>query len=294
LVIWLKIWILESERFFRIAIMAIFFVLVEEMSWFDSHCHLHGFWEKGTLDEVLSRADELGVSKMTTVGTSREDWDLYRALAEKYSERIVFSAGLHPSYVDGDWNTQLEGLPDCWSADPKPVALGEIGLDYFRLPKDETKARETKDFQQLAFKEQLNLARKLNVPVIIHSRNAFADCVRLIDESGVNWKKVVFHCFSEGVSQIEQLIERGGTASFTGILTFNKNEQLREAALRQGMENLMIETDSPYLAPEPKRGKMNEPSFLHHIGQYAANLFDVPEELLAEKTTARTEEFYGA
>ena len=264
------------------------------MSWFDSHCHLHGFWEKGTLDEVLNRADELGVSKMTTVGTSREDWDLYGSLTEKYPGRIFFSAGLHPSYVDSDWKTHLEGLSCCWSWDSKPVALGEIGLDYFRLPKDEAKARETKDFQRLAFKEQLNLARELNVPVIIHSRNAFADCVHLIDESGVNWEKVVFHCFSEGVPQIEQLMERGGTASFTGILTFKKNEQLREVALRQGIENLMIETDSPYLAPEPRRGKMNEPAFLHHIGQYAANLFDVSEELLAEMTTARTEEFYGA
>ena len=284
---------MESERFFRIAIKAIFFVLVEEMSWFDSHCHLQGFLEKGTLDEVLGRAEELGVSKMTTVGTSREDWELYRTLAEKYPDRIFFSAGLHPSYVDSDWKTQLEGLPGFWSSDPKPVALGEIGLDHFRLPKDEDKARETKDFQELAFKEQLNLAQALNLPVIVHSRNAFPDCVRLIDESGINWEKVVFHCFSEGVSQIEQLIERGGTASFTGILTFKKNEQLREAALRQGMENLMIETDSPYLAPEPRRGKMNEPAFLHDIGQYAANLFGVPEELLAEKTTARTEEFYG-
>ena len=285
---------MESERFFRIAIIAIFFVLVEDMSWFDSHCHLHGFWEKGTLDEVLNRADVLGVSKMTTVGTSREDWDLYGSLTEKYPGRIFFSAGLHPSYVDSDWKTHLEGLSGCWSSDPKPVALGEIGLDYFRLPKDEAKARETKDFQRLAFKEQLNLARELNVPVSIHSRNAFADCVHLIDESGVNWEKVVFHCFSEGVPQIEQLMERGGTASFTGILTFKKNEQLREVALRQGIENLMIETDSPYLAPEPRRGKMNEPAFLHHIGQYAANLFDVSEELLAEMTTARTEEFYGA
>ncbi len=273
--------------------MAIFFVLVEEMSWFDSHCHLQGFWEKGTLDEALGRAEELGVSKMTTVGTSREDWDLYRTLAEKYPERIFFSAGLHPSYVERDWKTQLDGLLDFWSVNPKPVAVGEIGLDYFRLPKDEDKARETKDFQKLAFKEQLNLAQVLNLPVIVHSRNAFTDCVCLIDESGVNWKKVVFHCFSEGVPQVEQLIERGGTASFTGILTFKKNEQLREAALRQGMENLMIETDSPYLAPEPRRGKMNEPAFLHHIGQFAAKLFGVSESFLAKKTAARTEEFYG-
>ena len=273
--------------------MAIFFVLVEEKSWFDSHCHLQGFWEKGDLDETLDRAREMGVRKMTTVGTSREDWKLYRTLAAEYSGRVFFSAGLHPSYVESNWKAQLEGLADFWVTEPKPVALGEIGLDYFRLPKDEGEARKTRDFQRLAFKEQLGFARKLNICVIVHSRNAFSDCVRLIDESGINWKKVVFHCFSEGVSEIEQLVERGGLASFTGILTFKKNERLREAALRQGMENLMIETDSPYLAPEPRRGKMNEPGFLHHIGKYAANLFNVSEEFLAKKTFAKTEEFYG-
>lgn len=273
--------------------MAIFFVLVEYMSWFDSHCHLQSFWEKGDLDEALDRAEQFGVSKMTTVGTSIDDWKLYRNLSGEYSGRVFFSVGLHPSYVDHNWKAQLDGLADFWTASSKPVALGEIGLDYFRLPKDEDEAQKIKDIQQLAFSEQLNLACRLNIPVIVHSRNAFIDCVRLIDESGVSWKKVVFHCFSEGVPEIEQLIERGGLASFTGILTFKKNDQLREAARRQGIENLMIETDSPYLAPEPRRGKTNEPAFLHHIGQCAANLFDVSKEFLAKKTFNRTEEFYG-
>ena len=254
---------------------------------------MQSFWEKGELDDALDRAEQFGVPKMTTVGTSRDDWKLYRTLSGEYPGRVFFSVGLHPGYVEHNWKAQLDGLADFWTASPKPVALGEIGLDYFRLPKDEGEAQKIKDFQQLAFREQLNLACRLNIPVIVHSRNAFFDCVRLIDESGVNWKKVVFHCFSEGIPEIEQLIERGGLASFTGILTFKKNDQLREAALRQGIENLMIETDSPYLAPEPKRGKMNEPAFLHHIGQYAANLFDVPQEFLAKKTFTRTEEFYG-
>ena len=173
------------------------------------------------------------------------------------------------------------------------VAVGEIGLDYFRLPKDAGDAEVVKEQQGLAFSYQLSFAKERGLPVIVHSRNAFEDCLTLIDNSGVDWNKVVFHCFSEGVTQMEQLKERGGRASFTGILTFGKNDPLREAALRQGMENLMIETDSPYLAPEPRRGKVNEPAFLRYLGQFAARLFDVSEDLLAEKTFENTCDFYG-
>lgn len=263
------------------------------MSWFDSHCHLNGFFEKMLLEEVLDRASQNGVSRMTAVGTTPEDWGVYRTLAQKYSERIFYSAGLHPSYVDSDWSGHVAGLASLWASGPKPVAVGEIGLDYFRLPKDDDEARVTMEQQRLAFSHQLSFAKERDLPVIVHSRGAFEDCLALIDKSGINWQKVVFHCFSEGVTQIEQLMERGGLASFTGILTFGKNDHLREAALRQGTENLMIETDSPYLAPEPRRGKVNEPSFLRHLGQFAAKLFDVPEDFLAEQTFARTCDFYG-
>jgi len=275
------------------AMMAIIFVLVEEMSWFDSHCHLNGFFEKGILEEVLDRAAQNEVSRMTAVGTTPEDWSVYRALVRKYPERIFCSAGLHPSYVDSGWPGQVAQLADLWASDPKPLAVGEIGLDYFRLPKDADDALVTMEQQWEAFSHQLSFAKERDLPVIVHSRNAFEDCLTLIDKSGVNWKKVVFHCFSEGVTQVEQLMERGGRASFTGILTFGKNDRLREAVLRQGMENLMIETDSPYLAPEPKRGKVNEPAFLRHIGQFAAELFGVSEDFLAERTFESTCDFYG-
>lgn len=273
--------------------MAIIFVLVEEMSWFDSHCHLNGFLEKGILEDVLDRSDQNGVSRMTAVGTTPEDWGVYRALARKYPGRIHSSAGLHPSYVDGEWPARVAQLADCWADEPKPVAVGEIGLDYFRLPKDADDALLVMEQQGLAFSHQLSFAKEKGLPVIVHSRNAFEDCLTLIDKSGVDWKKVVFHCFSEGVTQMEQLMERGGRASFTGILTFGKNDPLREAALRQGMENLMIETDSPYLAPEPRRGKVNEPAFLRYLGQFASRLFDVSEDFLAEKTFENTCDFYG-
>jgi TatD DNase family protein len=275
------------------AIMAIFFVLVEYMSWFDSHCHLNGFLEKGILEEVMDRASQNEVSKMTAVGTIPEDWIVYRTLAREYPDRLYYSAGLHPSYVDLDWAQQVSELSKFWESLPKPVAVGEIGLDYFRLPKDPDDALAVKEHQRSAFSYQLSFAKDRSLPVIVHSRNAFEDCLALIDKSGINWQKVLFHCFSEGVAQVEQLMERGARASFTGILTFGKNHNLREAALRQGLENLMLETDSPYLAPEPRRGKVNEPAFLCYLGQFAAKLFEVPEDVLAERTFESTCDFYG-
>ena len=263
------------------------------MSWFDSHCHLKGFWKQGVLNEVLDRADEKGVAGMVTVGTTPDDWTAYKSLVKEYPETIFYTAGLHPSYVDSAWSRQVDCLSECWSSNPKPVAVGEIGLDYFRLPKDQVEAEQIVKFQKRAFTKQLSFAKDENLPVIVHSRNAFEDCLELIDESGIRWDKVVFHCFSEGIKQVEQLIERGGLASFTGILTFKRNEELRAAAVRQGMENLMIETDSPYLAPEPKRGQVNEPAFLAHVGEFAAELFNVKSSYLADKTFARTKSFYG-
>ena len=275
------------------AMMAIFFVLVEEMSWFDSHCHLNGFLEKGILEEVLVRASEHEVTRMTAVGTDPDDWSVYRSLAGSYPDRIFYSAGLHPNYVNSEWLTQVTALPQLWTSEPRPIAVGEIGLDYFRLPKDADDADLAMERQRQAFSHQLSFARERNLPVIVHSRNAFEDCLVLIEKSGINWKKIVFHCFSEGISQVEKLMERGALASFTGILTFRKNDNLREATLRQGLEYLMIETDSPYLAPEPLRGKINEPAFLKHLGQFASQLFEVPEDYLAERTFERTCDFYG-
>ena len=171
-------------------------------------------------------------------------------------------------------------LADCWADEPKPVAVGEIGLDYFRLPKDADDALLVMEQQGLAFSHQLSFAKERGLPVIVHSRNAFEDCLTLIDNSGVDWKKVVFHCFSEGVTQMEQLTE-WRTRIVYGYPAFGKNDPLREAALRRA-ENLMIETDSPYLAPEPRRGRStNRPS--RYLGQFAL-VYSTFRRCLAEKT----------
>lgn len=262
------------------------------MSFFDSHCHLKSFWEKGELSQVISRAKKAEVNKMVTVGTSSEDWQIYHRLAVRFAGTIYYSIGLHPSYVDDSWREHVSALRSFWEMEKKPVALGEIGLDYFRLPKDWEQKKLAIGLQKDAFKKQLAWARELEVPVIIHSRNAFEDCVDMIDSSGLNWNNVVFHCFSEGIEQAKILSDRGGRASYTGIMTHKKNSFLLESLKVQKLENLMIETDSPYLSPVPCRGKTNEPANLCLLGNFLAKELKVSLEELAGSTKASTEAFY--
>jgi len=165
-------------------------------------------------------------------------------------------------------------------------------LDYFRLAKDEEKAASRKVAQKAAFRNQLALAKELGTPVVVHCRNSFEDCVAEIDASGVCWERVVFHCFTEGPEEISVLLERGGRASFTGIVTFANAENIQSAAKLQGLDKLMVETDSPYLAPEPMRGKSNEPANLTLVGAFLAKLLGVDEAELATTTTHNAREFY--
>lgn len=274
------------------AIMADLFVLVEDMSWFDSHCHLQGFLRKGELEEVLQRAEDAGVRQMVAVGTSPADWADYLSLAKRFPGRIHHSVGLHPGYVEGDWEEKTRGLTDFWSEPVRPVALGEIGLDYFHLPKDPEAAERTVGWQKDALRRQLLWAKEWDCPVIVHSRSAFEDCVKEIDRSGVNWERIVFHCFSEGVPQVECLMERGALASFTGMITFPRNLELVEAAKRQGLDRLMLETDSPYLAPVPHRGRGNEPAYLPAVGSFLAQAIGVSSDRVMNASFERAEIFY--
>ncbi len=239
------------------------------------------------------RAYAAEVTQMVTVGTSPLDWSDYRELSKVHARKIHYTVGLHPGYVAGDWKEQTSTIRSFFEQEFSPVAFGEIGLDYFRLPKDDEMAEQVISWQKEAFRRQLAWVGKLGCPVIIHSRCAFKDCVEEIDESGVDWEKVVFHCFTEGVDEIRQLMERGGRASFTGILTFAKNEKLWEAAKLQGVDKLMLETDSPYLSPVPYRGKRNEPCYLPEIGKFASRLLGMPIQRFAEILLENTSHFYG-
>lgn len=263
--------------------------------WIDSHCHLEHFARKGELPAVLERARQAGVEAMVTIGTGLKDWALYRDLVQAHPETLYWTAGLHPNCVGEDWEEQVAALPSFFAEAPHPVALGEIGLDYFRLSSYPDEAAEQKSRQQWAFQMQLELAYQFDCPVVIHARAAVAECVAAIDASGVNWDRVVFHCFTEGPESLAPILERGGRASFTGILTYtNKNvEPVQAALISQGPEQLMVETDCPYLSPEPHRTATNEPAYLVHTGHKAAALLGLSVEEMADLTTATTRKFFG-
>ena len=279
----------------------------------DTHTHLESFVRQGMAPEVLARAKAAGLAEMITIGTSPDDWPLYRGLAHEHTGFVHYTVGLHPCSVDADWAKAVGQIEAYWAgsnplvreganqgpephATPaiRPVALGECGLDRFHLPKDAAEADRVLGWQRAAFGAQLAIAKQLGCPVVVHSRGAFQECVDLIDGSGVDWSRVVFHCFTEGVAEMAELTRRGGVGSFTGILTYKNAENLRAASKSQGLERLMFETDAPYLTPMPHRGKPNEPAFLRHTVEFAAReVFGVPYDVLAEVTTANARRFFA-
>jgi TatD DNase family protein len=281
------------------------------MGLIDTHTHLDSFARKGMLPEVLERARTAGVEAMIAIGTDPDDWDLYRQIAGEHRGFVHYAVGLHPCNLGEDWAGKVAEIEGYWGRerasgipeerhhpadlDPVlPVALGECGLDRFHLPKDDPAAAERLfGWQREAFAAQLAIAHRLACPVVIHSRGAFTECVEMIDASGVDWTKVVFHCFTEGRAEMAELRRRGGYGSFTGVLTYKSAEIVREAAVAQGLDRLMIETDAPYLSPMPHRGKPNEPAYVRHTAEYAAALFGVTGEELAAVTTANAKRFFG-
>jgi len=258
----------------------------------DSHTHLESFHRAGRLEEILQRADEAGVTQFITIGTDPSDWEIYRQLAESYRERIFYTVGIHPCDVDEGWEEAAAQLEGYFAGKVAPVGLGEIGLDRFHLSKNPAEAERELTVQRAAFSAQLNLAARLDVPVVVHSRGAFLECVEAVDASGVPWANVVFHCFTEGTSAMETIIQRGGRGSFTGIVTYKTAVEVREALLRQGLDLLMVETDAPYLAPVPHRGKPNEPAFLRHTAEFCAGVFGISVEKFAAATTANSRRFF--
>ncbi|AHF90025.1 TatD family hydrolase [Opitutaceae bacterium TAV5] len=262
----------------------------------DTHTHLETFHRKGTLPDALARAREAGLSAMITIGTASDDWTLYRDISRDHPGFVHYTVGLHPCSVGETWADEVAQIEAFWKKEnPLPVALGECGLDRFHLPKNDPAAAERIfAWQRDAFAAQLDIARRLGCPLVVHSRGAFAECIAMIDTSGVPWERVVFHCFTEGPAEMSELLRRGGHGSFTGVLTYKNAGNVREAARVQGLARLMIETDAPYLTPMPHRGKPNEPAFLRHTADYAAEeVFGVPFATLAATTTANARQFFG-
>ena len=264
------------------------------MTLIDTHTHLDGFARRGELPAVLERAQAAGVAEMIAIGTEPADWALYRDLAGAYAGMVHYTVGLHPCSVEANWEDATAQLGSFFTGDaPRPVGLGEIGLDRFHLPADPAEAEPVFARQRAAFAAGLQLARRVGAPVVVHSRGAFRECVEMIDASGVDWSRVVFHCFSEGAEEMNALARRGGRGSFTGVITYKKADSVRAAAKIQGLARLMVETDAPYLAPVPHRGKPNEPAYVRHTAEYCAGLFGVSLHELATAATKNSTEFFG-
>jgi TatD DNase family protein len=256
------------------------------MSLIDTHCHLDYFGN--TVGEILQRAREASVETMISCGTAAADWGAIYNLASS-NPNVHYTVGIHPTNVSGNWGRDLELLESFFHKNLTPVAIGEIGLDYHFLGRNDPDAAA---LQREVFYQQLTIARQKNCPIIVHSRDAFEDCMRIIDQSGCDWSKIVIHCFSENAEAIRAVNGRGGRASFTGIVTYKSAENVRQALLAQGIERLMIETDSPYLAPVPFRSRSNEPAFLRETARHIANLLGMDESELCARTSENAKQFF--
>lgn len=259
----------------------------------DSHCHPAAAARAGGFAAYRAEAEAAGVAGLVAIGTDLDDWTLYRELAEANPGYVRHTVGLHPNHVEEGFEDALMALAPFFADAQAPAAIGEIGLDYFRLPENPAAAEAAKARQQEAFRRQLALAHELGCPVVIHSRSAFHDCLRMVDASGVDWEKVVFHCFTESVECARELARRGGRASFTGVLTYPKSTVTRAALASLGPDRLMLETDAPYLAPQSRRGRDNHSAYLPETLETAAEVLRMEPAALAEITTRNARDFFG-
>ena len=262
----------------------------------DTHAHLDEYIKNNELEAILKNAEMAKVNRIITIGTCREDWELYAKLNTQTQKSIHYTVGLHPGYVDDQWEQDIETIKTFFSPQSpylKPIGLGEIGLDAFHLPEDPLLAEKNLALQRLALEAQLDFLKNLSCPIVIHSRQLFTECLQFIDKSGINPKRFVFHCFVEGPDEAKQLIERGISASFTGIITYKNAEKVRQALKIFGLENFMLETDCPFLTPVPHRGERNEPAYVWHVAEAAAHLFGVSLETISIHTEHCVRRFWG-
>ncbi len=249
----------------------------------DSHCHIDFPELSGQLDQVfaLMRANE--VDRALCVSVRLEDFPRVRQLAQDHPH-IYASVGVHPDYEDSLPVSirELVALAD----HPKVVAIGETGLDYYRLKGD-------LEWQRERFRVHIRAARACGKPLIIHTREAAADTLRIMREEGAGQARGVMHCFTESWEVAAAAIDMGFYISFSGIVTFKNAKDLKEVARRVPLENMLVETDAPYLAPAPYRGKTNQPGYVRHVAEEIARLKGLELKQVAAVTTNNFERLFN-
>lgn len=243
----------------------------------DSHCHLDFPDLADDRAGVLARAAAAGVARMVTISTRVRRFDQVRAIAEAHEE-VFCSVGTHPHHAAEEPDVTADELVRL-AEHPKCVAIGEAGLDYFY-------DRSPREAQAAGFRTHIAAARVTGLPLVIHARDADADVAAILeDETGKGAFPFILHCFSSGRALAEAGIRLGGYVSFSGILTFKRSDELRAIARDVPRERLLIETDAPYLAPVPHRGKRNEPAFVAHTATVLAETIGLTEQEIARVTT---------
>lgn len=246
----------------------------------DSHCHLNMLDLKdfsGDLDNVIQAATDSGVGHMLCVCVELEDLPVLQKIADSYSN-VNISVGIHP-------NTELSAEPTAeklieLGAVEKCIAIGETGLDYYR---DETDSN--KQTQQLRFRNHIHASLELEKPLIIHTRSAASDTIKLMQEERASEIGGVMHCFAEDWEVAKQALDLNFYISFSGIVTFKNAKNLHEVAKKVPLDRMLIETDSPYLAPVPFRGKQNHPALVKHVAEAIAELRGIDYQKVADAST---------
>lgn len=243
----------------------------------DTHCHLDFPDFEAERDSIIERARDAGVSQMVTISTRVKRFETVLAIAEKYPN-VFCSVGTHPHNADEELDITTEDLIRL-SAHPKVVAIGEAGLDYFY-------DNAPRAAQAEGLRRHIAAARETGLPLVIHSRSADEDMAAILtEEMGKGAFPFLLHCFSSGPELARVGVELGGYVSFSGILTFPKSEELRDIAKTVPRDRIVVETDAPYLAPKPFRGKRNEPAYVAHTADVLAETIGVSRAEIEDITT---------
>jgi TatD DNase family protein len=253
----------------------------------DSHCHLTFPDLRNRIDAIRADMAAAHVDRALVICTTLEEFADVHALALRH-DNFWASAGVHPDNEDVEEPT-VERLTALASL-PKVVGIGETGLDYYRLG---DRTIEQMEWQRERFRAHIRTARQVGKPLIVHTRSASDDTLAILREEGAETAGGVFHCFTETMAVARAALELGFMVSFSGILTFRNAEDLREVARFVPLDRCLIETDSPYLAPVPHRGKVNNPSFVPHVAAMVAQVKALPVAQVASATSANFERLFG-
>ena len=252
------------------------------MFYIDTHCHIDFDWFDEDRDQMLEKVEEANVKYLVNIGCEKKSNEKVKKNAERY-QHVFFSTGIHPSDVEEADDSIFDQMKN-YATHKKMVAIGEIGLDYFKYDND-------RNTQKYFFEKAIEIAHELKKPIVVHNRDADQDMYDILKSAEIEKIGGVLHCFSSPVDVAEKMVDIGMHLSFTGNITF-KNSKLTDSVKVVPMDKIMLETDSPFLTPHPNRGKRNDPSYIPLISEKVAEIKGLEVSDVMEKTTKNAIRFF--